>query len=79
MKSVYRFISILDLHRLLLQLKTSRIISDNDIYVMLIDRKLLSSIYPVMNPSFLLLQLCLIKVNHLFTLSYFHLFQIDVM
>ena len=33
--------------------------------VTLIDRKVLSSIYPAMNPSFLLLQLCVIKVNHL--------------
>ena len=45
----------------------------------LIDRKVLSSIYPAMNSSFLLSQLCLIKVNHLFTPSHFHLFQIDVM
>ena len=47
--------------------------------VRLIDRKVLSSIYPAMNYllfSFLLSQLCLIKVNHLFTLSYPYLFQI---
>ena len=46
-----------------------------DINVWLIDRTVLSSIYS----SSLLSQLCLIKVNHLFTLSHFHLFQIDVM
>ena len=34
------------------------------------DRKVLSLIYPAMNSSSLLSQLYLIKVNHLFTLSY---------
>ena len=41
-----------------------------DINVRLIDRKVLSSIYPAMNSSSVLSQLCLIKVNHLFTLSF---------
>ena len=47
-----------------------------EINVRFIDCKVLSLIYPAMNSSFLLSQLCLIKVNHLFTLSYPHLFQI---
>ena len=47
----------------------------SEINVRFIDCKVLSLIYPAMNSS-LLSQLCLIKVNHLFTLSYPHLFQI---
>ena len=48
----------------------------SEINVRFIDCKVLSLIYPAMNSSSLLSQLCLIKVNHLFTLSYPHLFQI---
>ena len=41
-----------------------------------IDHKVLSLIYPAMNSYSLLSWLWLITVNHLFTLSYPHLFQI---
>ena len=51
-------------------LKTTTIITI--INVRFIDRKVLSNEFS----SFVLLQLCLIKVNNLFTLSYIDLFQL---